>query len=715
MKSIKNGYWFEATNWDAGRVPLPTDDIILEHQMTADRNIIIENRLYSRKGGITFIGVNMMKFIGGGHSVLPTDVGLWVMKDGQLDMRGRAKTGWTTLTQGLAAGETKFTCVQSGWEVGDLLAISPTALDAYKFSETTIKAISGNEITVGPIANAHPVNINPRSGHIFYPEVINLSRKEVYIKGTSGGQSHVFITSTKPQFIERVLFQHMGPRKDQYGDAETEFVLGRYPVHFHHCLDGSVGSRVTGNVCIDCPNHCYVPHGSNGITFFDNISYRTMQTPYWVDLGHPTDGIIYDHNFAGDVSYNPRSRNLDMLDPAFPDDTPPTFAVHGFEMGMGTNLKAINNCVAGIRYGDPKTGGAYNWEANNEAEAWLFENNTAHNNFNNLRNWQNTRTHHLIKKFVGYNGLLYTNDDGQPERMNIFNGAYGNPYRYFECECFNGIVDAKAASLVYDDSPDGYGQIWNNCIFDEFYLGQSPLPGEVPILLKNSKVGKIVDDAGIASDGSGDAPHNLDVVETTFESIGFGPYAGDKEVIRVQNGIDIYKLTKAGKTTIPKFNFDVIPPTTVYKSVGKRKDFTRNNCPAGYVGSLHTYIVDAGQFESTISQADADAKADADIEARGQNQANTFGTCTQVIFNNTTVSKVFIKNDCPQNAVGSTVTYIVPAGKWTADSQIKADALAQKDIDENGQVYANANGTCTMTKKLIATIKVYDDGSIEAV
>lgn len=66
----------------------------------------------------------------------------------------------------------------------------------------------------------------------------------------------------------------------------------------------------------------------------------------------------------------------------------------------------------------------------------------------------------------------------------------------------------------------------------------------------------------------------------------------------------------------------------VFKSIAKSGSFTRNNCPSGYSGSLVTYNVAAGIYESVVSQADADNKAQAEINLNGQNYANSNGTCT---------------------------------------------------------------------------------------
>lgn len=158
------------------------------------------------------------------------------------------------------------------------------------------------------------------------------------------------------------------------------------------------------------------------------------------------------------------------------------------------------------------------------------------------------------------------------------------------------------------------------------------------------------------------------------------------------------------------------PPPQVFKSVRKTKDFTRNNCPAGQTGEVYTYAVDAGQFESTISQADADGKADADIAAKGQNQANQFGTCKIIIMPGP--CETFVEADYlafPQN---EDVAKAVKAGRfktgydhWISDGKKEGRPI---------------NRLCPATpmpgdvppapgKTLKSTIKVYSDGTIEVV
>ncbi|MBX3254206.1 MAG: hypothetical protein KF862_08715 [Chitinophagaceae bacterium] len=69
-------------------------------------------------------------------------------------------------------------------------------------------------------------------------------------------------------------------------------------------------------------------------------------------------------------------------------------------------------------------------------------------------------------------------------------------------------------------------------------------------------------------------------------------------------------------------------PANTYFSAQRSQIFTRNNCGAGYTGGTVTYTVPPGKYNSTASQAAADQLAINDINANGQNYANTNGTCT---------------------------------------------------------------------------------------
>lgn len=80
-----------------------------------------------------------------------------------------------------------------------------------------------------------------------------------------------------------------------------------------------------------------------------------------------------------------------------------------------------------------------------------------------------------------------------------------------------------------------------------------------------------------------------------------------------------------------------------------------------------------------------------------------------VIYYNVAQSKSFQKNNCT-SGTGSTVVYAVAAGKYSGSTQAAADQLATTDITNNGQNYANLNGTCN-PRTIIKVVIYYSDGT----
>ncbi|MHA6728412.1 DUF5977 domain-containing protein [Chryseobacterium sp. A301] len=65
------------------------------------------------------------------------------------------------------------------------------------------------------------------------------------------------------------------------------------------------------------------------------------------------------------------------------------------------------------------------------------------------------------------------------------------------------------------------------------------------------------------------------------------------------------------------------------------------------------------------------------------------------IYMNQTKSAKYARQNCPMNFYGTTVNYIVEQGKhFSFESLNDANSKAQTDLYQNGQDYANANGTC---------------------
>ncbi len=520
----------------------PTKNTLLQ----SSKNFIVEGilRMKSANATITqtlrFINIDETKFVGGGMNVLDTDIGLWVMGGGQLDLEGARKTSWTNATGSIAAGATTAGVTSTtGWLAGDEISIAPTepptvgAAYTGGFDEKTITAVSATAITL----NSGTVRPHPKVNNAWTAEVMNLSRN-VKVEGTPTGRAHIFIRSTNVQNIKFVAIRYMGPRKDRNGDGIKELVAGRYGLHMHHCMNGSRGSLIEGNVIRDCWNHSYVPHISHGVVFLDNIAYNVLETAFWFDPGDPTNDVVFDHNIVAICKYIQGSLNFNAEDA-------PTFSSSGFALNTGDGCVCKNNVVVGGSIGDVADGGAYNWEAVINEGVWIFTGNVAHNNACGLRVWQNSTRNHVIEDFICYhNGL------------GIFHGAYANSYTYNGGWLYgngNGMT-IKAASVnsnrvrLENFIIDGAG------ITDYgVEVIHSPLPGDRPVILirvtiRNCKIAAL-------NDSANPEVHSTDMIHCDVTGpLLLAPSAVAGETIRVMplTG-QPYKITHAGTTPIAPF------------------------------------------------------------------------------------------------------------------------------------------------------------------
>jgi hypothetical protein len=575
VSSVQSGKWSDPATW-GGKIPgnadtpvittghtiiydiaqdtvaginISSDAVLLfDDKMSATlqttANVVVEGKLIMRPAAATvihtlrFTGINENKFVGGGMNVLATDIGLWVMGAGQLDLAGTSKTSWTRAVGGIHPGAATVAVESAaGWRMSDEISITPTEPptvgNAFTtgFDERTLKSVAGNVITLSSgVSRPHP-----RVNNQWTAEVINLTRN-VRIEGTAQGRAHMFIRSTRPQTILYTAIRYMGPRKDRGGSNASELVAGRYGMHFHYSLDGSRGSLVEGNVIRDTGNHSYVPHVSHGIKFIDNIAYNVLETAFWWDPGDPTHDVIYDHNIVAICQFVRDSLNMNAQDA-------PTFSSSGFGLQTGDDNICTNNVVVAGGQGDHAEGAAYNWEAVINEGVWTFSGNMAHNNGNGLRVWQNSTRNHTIENFIAYhNGV------------GIFHGAYANRYSYNGGILYGNTMYIKAASSnsnrvrVENMTVDGAGIIDHG-----IEVIHSPLPGERPVFIRNTtirrcKVAAIVDSA---------APevHSTDLVQCAIEgAIIVHKDAAAGETIRIQpvSG-QSYQITKNGTSNIEPF------------------------------------------------------------------------------------------------------------------------------------------------------------------
>lgn len=355
--------------------------------VTVEANVIVEGTLRMRPAARTvvhrlqFAKVDESKYRGGGMSAVASDVGLWVVGAGQLEIEGTPRTPWAYDWQ-------------PEWD-GDEVLATPFEPGEYVIFQPWSKA------------KGRARNRIARS-----PELLDLTRN-VIVSGTPQGRAHVLIRSTQPQRIRFAAFANLGPR--QLTGGYSTGVLGRYPVHFHHCGDGSRGSLLEGCVVRASGNRGFVPHASHGVTIRRCIVHDCFDDPYWWDpppeawsQGNPNPNATHDVKLEGCVAALVRS------DPSFRG-----YRLTGFALGNGERNACID-CVAVAVQGNKDSSG-FHWPEKGGA-VWLFERNLAHNNRRHGSfTWQNGGdTAHRITMFVAY----YNGGAG------ISHGAYANRFLY---------------------------------------------------------------------------------------------------------------------------------------------------------------------------------------------------------------------------------------------------------------------------------------------
>ncbi|MGH9210717.1 MAG: hypothetical protein ACRD2C_08540 [Acidimicrobiales bacterium] len=430
-------------------------DPAVSHTLSTTGNVVVEGTLRMRPESpavhhlLSFVGVDEAAFVGD-HTMEPldSDVGVWVIGAGLLDLFGAPKTAWTHLSAEAASGATTITVEDAtGWQLRDEVVITPTepaTVDGHwrHHDRRVVTAIAGNQVTLDqPIEHPHPF-VTVRDGVTHRPEVLNVGRN-VRIEGAPDGRAHVILLhAQQPQELGWVGLRHLGPRQGDEG------VLGRYALHFHMCDDGVRGSTVDGAVALDGGNHAFVVHLSNGVALGDCVVHDNVEDAYWWDLGSSTEAppshdVIYERCVASYVRSG-----------ATPHDT------SGFLVGAGEGNQA-RGCVASGVEGDALSACGFRWDAgSNDHNIWIFEDNLTHNNsYSGIYYWQNNAPRTVIDRFTAYHC-----------RHGIRAGAYTNAVSYRD-----SVVYACSETGLFVEATNAGGGPGNGITYEGMYVDQAGL------------------------------------------------------------------------------------------------------------------------------------------------------------------------------------------------------------------------------------------------
>jgi hypothetical protein len=428
-------------------------------------NVIVEGTLEMKPASgdvvhlLLFEGVDDNAFVGGGFDPVDSDVGLWVVGDGRLDIEGAEKTAWGYE-------------YDPGWE-GDEVVAAPNDEGDYQ--------------------DFVPVTSTPTPNALGYqPELLDLTRN-VRIEGTPEGYTHVFIRSTQPQTIRYAALRWVAP---ELGETDA---TGRYGIHFHMAGDGSRGSIVEGVVIRDTGNHAFVAHASHGVTFRDTIAFEVANEAYWWDEPPESEGdnynpindtndLVWDHVVAAGVRLGEGGNK---------------FRLSAFFLGNGQNVSLTNSVAVGVQGepGDERSGFVWPEAA---GAVWTFENNVAHNNGSNgIFTWQNNKQRHDVDDFTAY----YNGGAG------VIHGAYENSYQYTNLTLLdNGLAVVSNALGAPSEGRDT--QVWTDVRTDggALLIAEHATPLEAPVRFVGCDF-----EAVIVADAESDEPSSYEFVRCDLE------------------------------------------------------------------------------------------------------------------------------------------------------------------------------------------------------
>jgi hypothetical protein len=223
-----------------------------------------------------------------------------LISHGQVSMYGAEITSYVAAAGAMTKGSTQIVLASTpeGWKVGDRIIVSGTNPHAREDEELKILGISGNVVTVSPLAFNH---VAPDPSYSIY--VANVARNVViesqnpYMNARRG---HVMFMHTPAVDIHFAGFYGLGrtdkrnplhnPVLDANGKLEAgsgKNPVGRYSVHFHRTglHEGAGAARIAGSAVVDSPGWGIVNHSSN-VDVIDNVVFDVVGAAFVTEVGN---------------------------------------------------------------------------------------------------------------------------------------------------------------------------------------------------------------------------------------------------------------------------------------------------------------------------------------------------------------------------------------------------------------------------------------------
>ena len=210
-------------------------------------------------------------------NVLATDIGLWVMGSGKLDIRGRATR--------------RVEPEGHGSDVAEHPRDPDHAVRTWRLHDVREVPGSHSHLAGRPRHGQGSRRPGVHAGGV-QPHAQRSDRGH---EGRSSAHLHPVVRTTIDQVRGDPLHGSASGRRcptattsSSVGTACTSTCAARVPGF----------AVVTGTVIRDCGSHAFVPHMSNGISFTDCIAYDVNEDAYWWDAPDQSNDVHYQHCMA---------------------------------------------------------------------------------------------------------------------------------------------------------------------------------------------------------------------------------------------------------------------------------------------------------------------------------------------------------------------------------------------------------------------------------
>ncbi|MEO9652249.1 MAG: G8 domain-containing protein [Roseobacter sp.] len=376
-----------------------------------------------------------------------------------------AKDSWTNLALTAEAGSNSLTVEeQTGWGIGDQIAITSSDYE-YEQDETfTITDVSANGLTFTldkPLAYMHygetESEDNGLIGEDFQEWQIDeraqvaLLSRNVKIQGDEdahedGYGGHTMVMRGAEMHISGAEFANMG----------QEGILGKYPVHWHLLGDTGAGQYIANSSIHHSFNKGLTVHGTSHTVVSDNVVFDTIGHGYFLEDGSET-GTRFEGNIAFGqhmASEDEAIISSDILNvSSFWITNPNNDFVGNIAGGSadGGFWYAVGSDFTGA-----STGNALfdDLTKPNVSEAGLFVDNAAHSSFSAL-----FRTKNPDQEFYGFHNSTYELEIDGFNAFRNFNWTADLGKSEGYTQFFNSTFGAAIEGLNFQENTSIHGSL----------------------------------------------------------------------------------------------------------------------------------------------------------------------------------------------------------------------------------------------------------------